>query len=58
MGARSNLICGTAIGLILGLGLIVGPTVLMVSAPDAFNDGLNRTMLLGKNDMKNFPITI
>ena len=59
MGARCNLLCGTAIGLILGLGLIVGPTLLMLTNYDVDTsiDGLHHTHILGKPNLNHFKNT-
>ena len=57
MRARSIAVCGIVTGLIIGLGLIVGPSVPMLTNRDTYNDGFNYTYyqyILGKPDLNHF----
>ena len=58
MGARCIIICGTVTGLFIGLGLIVGPTLLMLTNYDVDTsiDGLHHTHILGKPDLNHLKI--
>ena len=54
MEARYIALCGIVTGLTIGLGLIVGPSVPMLTNLDTYKDGSNHTFILGKPYLTHF----